>query len=84
MHFVNALGRSPLDEVAPVADIEVVLRFLPCAKASALLASRRLDLRYERGTVQFVLPGSRHTSGRGSGDVRVCSRDVAQGDSQRL
>ena len=57
VHFVNALGRTPLDEVATVPDIEVSLEPPGHVRAvRTLIQGRQLDFRQERGTLRFSLP----------------------------
>lgn len=57
VHFVNALGRSPLDEVATVSEIEVSLEAPRHVRAvRALIAGRPLEFRQDHASLRFVLP----------------------------
>ena len=57
VHFVNAVGRSPLDEVTEVACVETTVRTASKVKSVRALAGRsELEFAQQGGAVRFRLP----------------------------
>lgn len=57
VHFINAVGRAPLDEVAPLAGIQVTLDAeRPVRSIRTLRGEERLPYERRAGKLQFQLP----------------------------
>ena len=57
VHFINAVGRAPLDEIVPLAGIDVAFDAPPGArKVRSLLGGQTLAFSDEAGRIRFRLP----------------------------